>query len=49
MFIMIWNVRGFNKKGRKKNVTDHIHKYNPSIIALVETKVILAKIQRIIS
>ena len=47
MFIMIWNVRGFYKKGRKKNVTDHIHKYNPSIIALVETKLSLLKFREL--
>jgi len=38
MSILVWNVRRFNKKGRRKDVIDHVHKFDPSIVALVETR-----------
>ena len=47
MSILVWNVRGLNDKGRRKDVKDHIAKYNPSIVAFVETKVALHNITRL--
>jgi len=47
MTIFVWNIRGFNKKGRKSDVQDHIHKLSSSIVALVETKVKLSKVDRL--
>jgi len=47
MSLLIWNVRGFNKKGRSKDVMDHFHKHSPSVLALVETQVKLAKVMRL--
>ena len=39
MGILVWNVRGLNTKERRKDVRDHVHKFYPSIVGLVETKV----------
>ena len=47
MSIFIWNVRGMNKKGRRKDVIDHIQKLTPSIVALAEAKVELNEVYRV--
>ena len=44
MSILVWNVRGMNKKGRRKDAKDHFKSLSPSILALVETKVKLNKL-----
>ena len=38
MSILIWNV-GLNKKERRQDLKEHLAKYTPSILVLVETKV----------
>jgi len=48
MSIFAWNVRGLNKKERRRDVIQHISKYNPSLVALVETKVKQCKQNRVI-
>lgn len=47
MSLLVWNVRGYNKEGRKRDIMDHIHSISPSIVALVETKVKLRNLQKI--
>ena len=49
MSILVLNVRRLNDKVRRKDVKDHISKYNPSLVAFVETKVSLANVQRLTS
>ena len=44
MSILLWNVRGMTKKGRRKDAKDHFKSLSPSILALVETKVKLNKL-----
>lgn len=48
MDILVWNVRGLNKKERRRDITYHVHKFSPSIVGLVETKVRPNKSYRII-
>jgi len=38
MSILIWNVRGLNDKGRRRDVRDHIARYNPSMVGFIETE-----------
>jgi len=38
MSILVQNIRGLNKKKRRRGVRDHVHKLSPSIVGLVETK-----------
>ena len=49
MSLLIWNVRGLNKERRKKDAMEHIQKLFPSIVALVETKFKLNKMNIIVS
>ena len=48
MSILVWNIRGMNKKERRQDVKDHIYKFKPSIIGLVETKVRRHKASRVL-
>jgi len=47
MSLLIWNARGLNKIERRKDVLEHIQKYKPSMVALVETKIKMSKFDRI--
>ena len=47
MTILLWNVRGHNKKGRKRDVQHHISSLSSSIVGLVETQIKLSKMSRI--
>ena len=47
MPVMIWNVRGLNKRVRRQDVKHHIAKYSPSFVGLLETKVKLSNFARI--
>ena len=47
MSMLFWNVRGMNKKGRRKDIKNHINKYHLSVIGLLETKVKSSKAERI--
>ena len=47
MINLVWNVRGLNLKERRRDVIDHIKKLNPSIVGLVETKVMEHKSHRV--
>ena len=38
MVILVWNVRGLSKKVRRQDVKDHVHRFSPSTVGLVETK-----------
>jgi len=49
MSVLIWNVRSLNKRVRRQDVIDHIAKYPPSFVGLVETKVKLQHSNRITS
>ena len=48
MSILTWNVRGLNKKERRHDIIHHISKYQPSLVALVETKVRECKSSRVV-
>jgi len=39
MSVLAWNVRGLNKKERRKDLKDHMVKYSPSIVVVVVTKI----------
>ena len=39
MKIVMWNVRGMNKKERQREVRDLIKKEKPDLVGLVETKI----------
>jgi len=39
MSVLVWNVRGLNKKVRRNDLKDQLHKWSPSLVGLVETKV----------
>ena len=49
MTILVWNVRGINKKERRQDIKDHIHKLKPTMIGLVETKVRPHKARRVLN
>ena len=39
MPILIWNVRGLNKKERRRDLKSHMAKLSPNMVVLVETKI----------
>jgi len=39
MSILIWNVRGLNKKVRRQDLKEHVQKWTPIVLVLVETKI----------
>jgi len=39
MTMLFWNVRGVNKKRRRKDVMNHIQSHHPDVVGLIETKV----------
>jgi len=47
MSVMIWNVRGLNKRVRRQDAIHHIAKYSPFFVGLLETKVKLSNFARI--
>jgi len=49
MTILVWNVRGMNKKKRGQDVRDYINKLKPYIIGLIETKVKFSKARRVLN
>jgi len=48
MSILTWNVRGLNLEARRKDVKEHITKHKPSFVALLETKIKVNKMIRLI-
>lgn len=47
MTILFWNVRGMNKKSRRKDIKNHIRSIQPTVMGLIETKVKSHKASRI--
>ena len=47
MALFVWNVRGFNKEGRRQDVLHHLQSLSPSFVALIETKVKVGNLQRL--
>lgn len=47
MTLLFWNVRGMNKRSRRRDIKNHISKFHPTVIGLIETKVRSHKSYRI--